>query len=159
MAVTYPAPIFSQPTSVTFAALTIASAASIIATRPFVSTMPSASPMLLLLLCPADSGDLSSACRGYKHLYFHLKVEATRHCLHSSHSLHSACSEAFTPDHSWLPPWTPVVRGFGPRGKPRYFNWRTASSIRAVSSRYVSRISVSASPSAPDTARRGTRRS
>src|SRR5262249_16800480 len=49
MAVTYPAPIFSQPTSVTFAAFTIASAASIIATRPFVSTMPSASPMPNLL--------------------------------------------------------------------------------------------------------------
>src|SRR5204863_7893487 len=40
MAVTYPAPIFSQPTSVTFAALTIASAASIIATSPLVSIMP-----------------------------------------------------------------------------------------------------------------------
>src|SRR5206468_2214912 len=37
IAVTYPAPIFSQPTSVTFAAFTIASAASIIATSPFVS--------------------------------------------------------------------------------------------------------------------------
>src|SRR5262247_3297805 len=46
IAVTNPAPIFSQPTSVTFAALTIASAASIIATRPLVSTIPSASPML-----------------------------------------------------------------------------------------------------------------
>src|ERR1700730_13001650 len=46
MAVTYPEPIFSQPTSVTLAALTIASEASIIATRPRVSIMPSASPML-----------------------------------------------------------------------------------------------------------------
>src|SRR4029453_3293086 len=46
MAVTYPAPIFSQPTSVTLAALTMASHASIMATSPFVSTIPSASPML-----------------------------------------------------------------------------------------------------------------
>src|SRR5262245_35374805 len=43
IAVTKPAPIFSYPTSVTFAALTIASAASIIATSPFVSTIPRAS--------------------------------------------------------------------------------------------------------------------
>src|SRR6185503_5509231 len=48
IAVTYPAPIFSQPTSVTFAALTIASAASIIATRPLVSTIPNASPIYQL---------------------------------------------------------------------------------------------------------------
>src|SRR4029450_13397702 len=48
-AVTYPAPIFSHPTSVTLAALTMASAASIIATRPLVSTMPSASPINCLL--------------------------------------------------------------------------------------------------------------
>src|SRR5215210_5317642 len=48
MAVTYPAPIFSQPTSVTFAALTIASAASIMATSPLVSTIPNASPMFFL---------------------------------------------------------------------------------------------------------------
>src|SRR5262249_30149864 len=47
IAVTYPAPIFSHPTSVTLAALTIASAASIIATSPLVSTIPSASPMSL----------------------------------------------------------------------------------------------------------------
>ena len=33
-----------QPTSVTFAVFTMASAASIIATSPFVSTIPSASP-------------------------------------------------------------------------------------------------------------------
>src|SRR5207237_8708849 len=45
IAVTYPSPIFSQPTSVTLAALTIASAASIIATSPLVSTIPSASPI------------------------------------------------------------------------------------------------------------------
>src|SRR5713101_675016 len=43
IAVTNPAPIFSYPISVTFAALTIASAASIMATRPLVSTIPSAS--------------------------------------------------------------------------------------------------------------------
>src|SRR5688500_11774449 len=48
IAVTYPAPIFSHPTRVTLAAFTIASAASIMATRPFVSTMPSASPMQCL---------------------------------------------------------------------------------------------------------------
>ena len=45
MAVTKPAPIFSQPTRVTLAAFTMASDASIIATSPFVSTMPSASPI------------------------------------------------------------------------------------------------------------------
>src|SRR5215469_3919020 len=45
-AVTYPEPIFSQPTSVTLAAFTIASEASIIATRPRVSIIPSASPIL-----------------------------------------------------------------------------------------------------------------
>src|SRR5687768_113516 len=49
IAVTKPAPIFSYPTSVTFAAFTIASAASIIATRPFVSTIPSASCIQMLL--------------------------------------------------------------------------------------------------------------
>src|SRR6266571_8246368 len=49
MAVTNPAPIFSYPTRVTFAALTIASAASIIATRPLVSTIPSASCIHFLL--------------------------------------------------------------------------------------------------------------
>src|SRR5215813_4458689 len=43
MAVTRPASIFSQPTRRTFAAFTIASAASIIATRPMHSTIPSAS--------------------------------------------------------------------------------------------------------------------
>src|SRR4029453_2446329 len=45
MAVTYPAPIFSHPTSGTFAAFTIASAPSIIATSPLVSPIPSASPI------------------------------------------------------------------------------------------------------------------
>src|SRR5213075_2470021 len=49
IAVTKPAPIFSYPMSVTFAALTIASAASIIATKPFVSTIPSASCIQMLL--------------------------------------------------------------------------------------------------------------
>src|SRR5262249_13624046 len=44
-AVTEPAPIFSQPTSVTLAAFTMASAASIMATSPLVSTIPNASPM------------------------------------------------------------------------------------------------------------------
>src|SRR6185436_15969595 len=43
IAVTRPASIFSQPTKRTFAALTIASAASIIATSPLHSTIPSAS--------------------------------------------------------------------------------------------------------------------
>src|SRR6185436_9468062 len=41
--VTYPAPIYSFPRSVTFAALTIASAASTAPTKPLVSTIPSAS--------------------------------------------------------------------------------------------------------------------
>src|SRR5579864_6785033 len=50
IAVTYPAPIFSQPTSVTFAALTMASAASIIATRPLVSIIPNASPISVSFL-------------------------------------------------------------------------------------------------------------
>src|SRR5437773_7260950 len=45
IAVTYPEPIFSQPTRLTFAAFTIASAASIIATRPRVSIIPRASPI------------------------------------------------------------------------------------------------------------------
>src|ERR1041385_9317274 len=48
IAVTRPASIFSQPTRRTFAALTIASAASIIATRPRHSTIPSASGIRLL---------------------------------------------------------------------------------------------------------------
>src|SRR5262245_11389439 len=43
--VTYPAPMYSLPTSTTFAALTIASAASIDPTSPLVSTIPSASDM------------------------------------------------------------------------------------------------------------------
>ena len=41
--VTNPEPIFSVPTKVTFAALHIASAASIAATKPLVSTIPNAS--------------------------------------------------------------------------------------------------------------------
>jgi hypothetical protein len=45
-AVTYPEPIFSYPTRVTFAAFTMASEASIMATSPRVSIIPSASPML-----------------------------------------------------------------------------------------------------------------
>src|SRR5512142_1354557 len=49
IAVTYPAPIFSQPTSVTLAAFTMASAASIMATRPLVSTIPNASPIYVSL--------------------------------------------------------------------------------------------------------------
>src|SRR3954453_20352049 len=44
MAVTSPASTFCHPTKTTFAALTIASAASIIPIRPRVSTRPSASP-------------------------------------------------------------------------------------------------------------------
>ena len=43
MTLTSPEPIFSVPISTTFAALTIASAASMFATSPLVSTMPSAS--------------------------------------------------------------------------------------------------------------------
>src|SRR3984885_14604830 len=46
--VTYPDPIFSHPTICTFAAFTIASAASIMATIPRVSIIPRASPMNLL---------------------------------------------------------------------------------------------------------------
>src|SRR4029077_21076311 len=44
-AVTYPEPIFSQPTSETLAAFTMASDASIIATKPRVSIIPKASPI------------------------------------------------------------------------------------------------------------------
>src|SRR5581483_8658622 len=55
--VTYPAPIFSHPTSVTFAAFTMASAASIIATRPLVSIIPSASPIHALLQQPSTTRD------------------------------------------------------------------------------------------------------
>ena len=43
MMLTRPDPIFSEPISFTFAAFTIASDASIAATRPRVSTMPKAS--------------------------------------------------------------------------------------------------------------------
>src|SRR5438132_7946500 len=45
MAVTSPASTFCQPTNTTLAVLHIASAASIMPTRPRVSTRPSASPM------------------------------------------------------------------------------------------------------------------
>src|SRR5207302_5903761 len=45
IAVTSPASTFCQPTKTTFAVFTIASAASIMPTRPRVSTMPSASPI------------------------------------------------------------------------------------------------------------------
>ena len=41
--VTYPAPMYSLPTSTTLAALTMASAASIEPIRPLVSTIPNAS--------------------------------------------------------------------------------------------------------------------
>src|SRR6266436_6519582 len=44
-AVTYPEPIFSQPTSETLAAFTMASDASIIATKPRVSIIPNDSPI------------------------------------------------------------------------------------------------------------------
>src|SRR5262245_47904893 len=54
IAVTKPPPIFSYPTRLTFAALTIASAASIIATNPFVSIIPSASINLSLNQRPVD---------------------------------------------------------------------------------------------------------
>src|SRR5687767_11039422 len=64
IAVTRPASTFCQPTKTTFAALTIASAASIMPTRPRVSTRPSASPgrslatVVILLRDPATRGDL-----------------------------------------------------------------------------------------------------
>src|SRR5690349_13933414 len=45
IAVTRPASTFCQPTNTTFAVLHIASAASIMPTRPRVSTIPSASPI------------------------------------------------------------------------------------------------------------------
>ncbi len=48
MTLTSPEPIFSVPISVTFAALTIASAASMFATRPLVSTMPNASIIIII---------------------------------------------------------------------------------------------------------------
>src|SRR6476660_6197487 len=56
IAVTSPASTFCQPTKTTFAVLTIASAASIMPTRPRVSTRPSASPgrsfaIGVLILC------------------------------------------------------------------------------------------------------------
>src|SRR4030095_14742862 len=49
-AVTYPEPIFSQPTSETLAAFTMASDASIMATKPRVSIIPNASPIQTLPL-------------------------------------------------------------------------------------------------------------
>src|SRR5687767_4926133 len=55
IAVTSPASIFSQPTSFTFADFTIASAASIIATSPMHSTMPSASGICLSPPCSSES--------------------------------------------------------------------------------------------------------
>ena len=47
--VTKPEPIFSYPTRFTFAAFTIASAASIAPTKPFVSTIPKASEFIIYL--------------------------------------------------------------------------------------------------------------
>src|SRR5690349_9235320 len=60
IAVTRPASTFCQPTNTTLAALTIASAASIMPTRPRVSTRPSASPgrsfaIGTLILCDPSS--------------------------------------------------------------------------------------------------------
>src|SRR5687768_1948066 len=52
MAVTSPASTFCQPTNTTFAALTMASAASIMPTRPRVSMRPSASPGSSFAMCP-----------------------------------------------------------------------------------------------------------
>src|SRR5579863_3280340 len=49
IAVTYPDPIFSHPTRLTLAALTMASQASIMATNPRVSIIPNASPIYGLL--------------------------------------------------------------------------------------------------------------
>src|SRR5438105_1453860 len=60
IAVTYPEPIFSHPTRFTFAALTIASAASIIAISPRVSIIPKASPIIWLSPSLAIYGFLSS---------------------------------------------------------------------------------------------------
>src|SRR5215510_10180662 len=75
IAVTRPASIFSQPTSRTFAALTIASAASIIATRPLHSTMPSASSSIphspTLRRFRVQSSDCCAAA-------------PTEHCTHAS---------------------------------------------------------------------------
>src|SRR5215207_11004443 len=45
--VTYPAPMYSLPINTTLAALTMASAASIEPIRPFVSTIPSASSVIV----------------------------------------------------------------------------------------------------------------
>src|SRR6478609_3582572 len=65
IAVTSPASTFCQPTNTTLAALTIASAASTMPTRPRVSTIPSASPdqsfvigTAILLCDPAACGNL-----------------------------------------------------------------------------------------------------
>src|SRR4030095_12056507 len=55
LTVTYPAPINSLPVRTTFAVFTMASAASIAPTRPFVSTRPRASispPVLMKHLRP-----------------------------------------------------------------------------------------------------------
>ena len=51
-AVTSPASTFCQLTSTTFAVLSIASAASIMPTRPRVSIMPSASPIVCFVVAP-----------------------------------------------------------------------------------------------------------
>src|SRR5262245_16415546 len=74
MAVTSPASTFCQPTKTTLAVFTIASAASIMPTRPRVSTSPSASP--ISRLSAIDSG--VRGLRSPHRLYIPLAVRPAR---------------------------------------------------------------------------------
>src|SRR5688500_3384609 len=65
--VTYPAPMYSLPTRTTFAAFTIASAASIDPIRPRVSTIPNASTaQTLTYCCTCHNCGTFGAARMYK---------------------------------------------------------------------------------------------
>src|SRR5687768_16916015 len=90
-AVTSPASTFCQLTRTTFAVLSIASAASIIPTRPRVSIMPSASPIgslesvgsgltfgILPPLAAAQFRDVRDMMTGVPPVHLHLPVERQR---------------------------------------------------------------------------------
>src|SRR5438034_9466231 len=73
MTVTYPAPMYSLPTRVTFAALTIASAASTEPMRPLVSTRPSASAAM------CESGANSNRLPEMRQLRYHRRTVLFHH--------------------------------------------------------------------------------
>src|SRR6478672_7628443 len=74
--VTYPAPMYSLPTRTTFAALTIASAASTEPIRPRVSTMPSAS-------------DAIGVTHSNRIAEYHSTLDVERRCARLRLSIHS----------------------------------------------------------------------